>query len=233
VDEWEAPCCFNGECEEGETYENCPEDCPQPDTCGDGECTVWEDPCLCPEDCMGPDNCCKDEDCPQPKCGPCCHAYCIDFQCVEQWDAPCCWNGECEEGETFENCPQDCPEEVTECEQNGGICAPWDPDYSQCPEGTVPTGLMCKSKSEVCCQNEGPPPVCDFFSCQKDKDCVKTNAGCCPCSMGGTSIAIADKCVDKWLDSLDCPPDIMCLAVYLCDDSIPVCKNNKCTLSGG
>ena len=228
---WLAPCCGNGACEDDESYGDCPEDCAA--ECGDGSCNGDETPCSCAEDC-GVADCCEDEDCPQPKCGPCCHAYCIDYGCVEQWDAPCCWNGECEEGEDFKNCPQDCPAPPeTECELAGGLCVGWTPDYSNCPEGTEPTGLGCTTKNEVCCQKDGPPPECDYFSCKSDEDCVKTKAGCCPCSMGGQSTAIAADCVDKWLDSLNCSPDIMCLAVYLCNDSGPACVDGKCTLAGG
>ena len=186
VDEWQAPCCWNGECEEGETPETCPEDCPP--GCGDGICQADEDNCDCPEDCKESLECCADEDCPQPKCGPCCHAFCVENECVEKWDAPCCWNGECEDGETPESCPQDCP-----------------PD----------------------------PQECDFWACNTNADCVKTNLGCCPCNSGGTSTAIASQCLDAWQKSLDCPPDLMCPMVYLCDDSVAVCEDNLCKLSGG
>jgi hypothetical protein len=232
-DEWATPCCWNGECEEGETWENCPEDCEQASGCGDGICQDDENPCTCPKDCTKEVECCEDLDCPQPKCGPCCHGVCTaDLTCEEIWDSPCCWNGVCEEGETFDNCPQDCAEEANECQGDDGICVTWLPgDETNCPDGMEETGLKCDSKNEVCCQKDGPPPVCDFFACQVNSDCVKTNAGCCPCSSGGQSIALAADCADDWLKGLNCPPDLMCLTVYMCDDSVPVCLNNMCKLS--
>jgi hypothetical protein len=232
-DQWLDNCCWNDKCEEGETPENCPEDCPPQPGCGDGICQDAEDPCSSPDDCGEPLECCTDDDCPQVDCGPCCNNLCLGGICTPVWEKPCCWNGECEEGEDSENCPMDCPPEETECEQAGGICVGWTPGYTNCPEGTEPTGLKCPSKNDVCCQKEGPPPPCDFFACTMNSDCAKTQAGCCPCSSGGQSVAIAAKCLEAWIDSLNCPPDIMCPAVYLCDDSVPVCMNGQCTLSGG
>ncbi len=94
-----------------------------------------------------------------------------------------------ESHETPANCPEDCTEEVGECE--------------------------------------------DYFACEDDKDCVKSQAGCCPCSSGGQSIAVAAACEDEWLKAMNCPPDIMCLTVYLCDDSVAACNDGKCLLVGG
>ena len=42
--------CGNGICEEGETWESCPEDCPEP-VCGNGICESGETVENCPEDC--------------------------------------------------------------------------------------------------------------------------------------------------------------------------------------
>ena len=219
---------------------------PLPDTvepfCGDEVCNGAEDPCTCPKDCPVGDGmpgatCCDAMDCAQPKCGPCCVVTCDDFVCSEEtWLDDCCWNGECEEGETWENCPDDCPMPPTECEQEYGVCVGWTPGYTNCPPGTVPSGLACTSKSEVCCieGDDPPPPDCeDFTTCVVDADCVKTNAGCCPCSMGGTSTAINVNCLDAWNDLMDCPPDLMCPAVYNCDNSTPACDSGHCVLVGG
>ena len=194
-DIWLDDCCMNGACEAGETWETCPEDCtPPPKPCGDGACADDEDPCSCPKDCPvgggGPgDACCSMEDCSQPKCGPCCEVQCQDSTCTEPiWQEPCCWNGECEAGETFETCPQDCPK---------------------------PSGCD------------------DLYACESDADCTKTQAGCCPCSMGGSSVAVKTDCVAAWIDQLKCPPDLACLAWYNCDGSTPICKAGQCALSGG
>ena len=173
-----------------------PEDTTEPSECGDEACNGDENPCTCPKDCPVGDGyagaaCCDAlTDCAQPKCGPCCVVTCDDFVCsAETWLSPCCWNGECEEGEDWETCPEDCPP---------------------------------------------PPPDCeDFSACLTDQDCVKTAAGCCPCSMGGTSLALNSECVDAYNDLLACPPDLNCIAMYNCDGSTPTCEDGKCTLVGG
>ena len=51
--------------------------------------------------------------------------------------------------------------------------------------------------------------------------------------MGGSSIAIRASCVDEYLEGLECRPDLMCMAVYRCDDSVPACKDERCVLEGG
>jgi hypothetical protein len=267
VNMWEKSCCWNGECEEGETSDNCPQDCqpkpecetdadcPQPqcgpcckgqclagqcedvwldDCCWNGECEEGETSDNCPEDCPVQPECETDADCPQPKCGPCCKGQCLAGQCEDVWLDNCCWNGKCEEGEDPKSCPQDCPAELTECEQLGGICAPWDPQYTKCPAGTVPSGYACTYKSEVCCVKEAEPADCgkNPFGCQSDKECVKSKASCCPCNSGGKSIAVAKACEADWIKAMNCPPDLMCPMVYLCDDSVAVCMDGACTLMG-
>jgi hypothetical protein len=233
VEGWLAPCCFNGECEAGENHQNCPEDCALAPGCGDGICQAGEDGCSCAKDCPGIPECCEDADCPQPSCGPCCKSVCQDQMCLPVWLSPCCWNNECEAGEDYQSCPEDCPAPKTECESKGGVCVGWDPDYSQCPPGTGPTGLMCENKNQVCCQKETNPGDCDTFKCAADADCVKTDAGCCPCTGGGDSIAVAEKCEKNWLAALNCPPEIACPPVDACDDSYPACMGNQCVLLGG
>ena len=190
---WLEPCCWNNKCEEGETYESCPQDCPNP--CGDEVCAADEDPCSCPDDCpvgagSAGDACCSADDCSQPRCGPCCKVHCTDYQCTEPiWLEPCCWNNKCEEGETHETCPLDCPAPSEDCD--------------------------------------------DYYACDGNDDCVKANAGCCSCSMGGQSVAVAASCVDELRADLNCPPELNCIAMYNCDDSVAVCKEGRCVLEGG
>ena len=161
-----------------------------PELCGNGECDEGEDPCTCPADCLSMDTCCEALDCPQPKCGPCCKAECKDFKCAEPiWLEPCCWNNKCEEGETYETCPLDCPAPSEDCD--------------------------------------------DYYACDGNDDCVKANAGCCSCSMGGQSVAVAASCVDELRADLNCPPELNCIAMYNCDDSVAVCKEGRCVLEGG
>jgi hypothetical protein len=207
----------------------------EPDPCGDGHCGANENPCSCPEDCLTADTCCAPGDCPQPCCGPCITVECVSFECVElPLPAPCCWNGACEEGETYESCPGDCPLPKMQCEEKGGECRPWDPDLSRCPPGSKPYAYECISENEVCCVPVGPVLACeDFFACESSEDCVKTNAGCCPCNMGGSSVAINAICVDEWRAQIDCPPNLVCPAWFNCDGSSPVCTAGKCKLVGG
>lgn len=50
------PYCGDGNCDPGETYDNCPEDCdPDDPVCGDGTCDPGENQYNCPEDCGYPD----------------------------------------------------------------------------------------------------------------------------------------------------------------------------------
>ena len=52
VESGNGPVCGNGICEEGETYENCPEDCEEGGpVCGNGVCEEGENAQNCPEDC--------------------------------------------------------------------------------------------------------------------------------------------------------------------------------------
>lgn len=61
--------CGDGECQDTETWETCPEDCDEPEPgCGDGECAPGEDFATCPADCyqsgcgkVGEQGCCKGE----------------------------------------------------------------------------------------------------------------------------------------------------------------------------
>jgi hypothetical protein len=135
------PECGDGQCEDGESQESCPEDCGGDQFgCGDGVCEAWEQ-WTCPEDCeepQGPE--CGNGECEEGETEDSCpadcgggggggggQAGCGDGECEiwEQWTCPedCedapggpeCGNGECEEGEGAETCPEDCKAEGVEC----------------------------------------------------------------------------------------------------------------------
>ena len=44
--------------------------------------------------------------------------------------------------------------------------------------------------------------------------------------------AIHHDWLGAWRERLDCPPDLVCLAVYLCQDWAPACVAGHCTLQG-
>lgn len=108
---------------------------------------------------------------------------------------------------------------------DGGSCIPTEPVEPACvDDADCGAGAFCDAQTGECV---------DFAACAYDSDCVEVRAGCCPCSMGGQSTAIHVDRVDEWLAQLDCPIDIACLAVYLCQDWTPACVNGMCTLQGG
>ena len=86
------------------------------------------------------------------------------------------------------------------------------------------------------------PDEC-FQGCTADEDCVYELATCCcPCHMGGRSIAINRAYSGIWVERQramceamglgDCR-DVACLAVYLCPASGPTCVAGRCTTGGG
>lgn len=124
-------CCGNRLCEAEETPESCPLDCQAScgnglcerfanencktctldcgecvRVCGDGLCDpeLNENRCTCTLDCGS----CKGE------CGTCKKNQCIDDDCVCTFIEGCCGNEECEFGEEWTSCPDDCPPKTIE-----------------------------------------------------------------------------------------------------------------------
>lgn len=75
-------------------------------------------------------------------------------------------------------------------------------------------------------------PIAGLTDCQTDSDCVVVDAiGCCPCWMGGAQGAIRnDKQSELWGQLAVCCQDLMCLAVFLCQDVEARCQGGTCTL---
>jgi len=190
--------------------------------CGDGNCSEDEDPCSCPEDCLEPMTCCKDEDCPQPLCGPCCESHCVEFECQDVWQPDCCWNNACEPGETYESCPMDCPQESC----GNGTC-----DEEESPES-------CPTDCSIPCTPEGMPADQEGICCEGSTilnsnwipdggDCTGTycyqpvcaNCGDGECGPGENYCSCPDDCSDQdcvqaggiamtEFDILDCCDDL-------------------------
>ena len=155
--------CGNGMCENGESTEQCPNDCrPSPgntakDKCGDGVCDILENYISCPDDCKsecGNGHCesGQGEDvltCPND-CSVCGDGHCTGKENKDTCPYDCgfkfyCGDGTCNSGETRLNCADDCPpvcgddicekdhETVADCPQD---CAEPDVEYvSVCGDG--------------------------------------------------------------------------------------------------
>ena len=48
--------------------------------------------------------------------------------------------------------------------------------------------------------------------------------------MGGSETAVNEAHELAWLDHFNCPPGLICLAVYLCSDRMPMCVDGCCEL---
>ncbi len=79
----------------------------------------------------------------------------------------------------------------------------------------------------------GPDCVTDYWSCNHPSQCVEVFADCCGCANGGVNIAINAACTAQWealVENLFGPcANVGCLAVYLCDGSVPRCEGGVCT----
>lgn len=136
--------CGNELCELGEDWKSCRQDCEPPlGVCDNGICESGENCQNCPQDCSCPeDELCCDGVCRKPYCtsdsdceeagiceiGKCRHPGTCDAVCRYYEISPCCGNEKCEEGEYYENCPEDCCE-IGKIYPLGSEC--------ECPEGFV------------------------------------------------------------------------------------------------
>ncbi len=117
--------CGDGKCESsrGETYRDCPGDCPKPIICGDTVCEEDENYLNCPGDCPsgGEDGYCDALD--DGVCDPDCRVD-VDVDCPKIFG-----NGVCEPefGENHLTCPKDCPPGSQDgyCNRaDDGVCDP-------------------------------------------------------------------------------------------------------------
>ena len=64
--------------------------------------------------------------------------------------------------------------------------------------------------------------------CLSNRDCVKQTTSCCGCSMGGNEICVSKQNASIIRSSLEDCEDVMCLAVYNCQETSCSCKEGKC-----
>ncbi len=79
----------------------------------------------------------------------------------------------------------------------------------------------------------GPDCITDFWTCNHPSQCVEVYGDCCGCANGGFSIAINAVCTAQWQAFVETTfgpcAGVGCLAVYLCDGSVPRCEGGVCT----
>jgi len=130
--------------------------------------------------------CCDAEDCPQLECGPCCVAFCDEeHMCDDVWLAPCCWNGNCEEGENPDNCPEDCPVKCGDGLCSEGETAEGCPeDCGEClAEGSwwvfEEGGPCCEGLTETLTSDGVQEGQCAPLDCGVFHICTKCGDGAC------------------------------------------------------
>jgi hypothetical protein len=190
--------CGDGWCSQGETAQNCPQDCSPGAYCGDGVCNNGETAESCPYDCeitvsitsatYCGDSVCNGAETPYSCAGDCGHPpYCGDsvcngtetkYNCPQDCGlAPYCGDSVCNGAETKYNCPTDCglPPYCGD-----GICNGDETPYScslDCgnPSCTNPTGVLgattCSGKQMLVCMN-------GFWEFSRSVQCC--NTGDCP-----------------------------------------------------
>jgi len=146
--------CGNYDCEvwDGETYENCPDDCiPLPFTCSNELCEIGESEFNCPQDCDTMDIDCGNDDCEVGESNENCPDDCGLLE-------PDCGNGICESWEGETTCYKDC----------------WD----QVDDLTVPMADRCSSNSDCGYKQKCKSGLCVTVDCTTDSHC----SGCRRCS---------------------------------------------------
>jgi len=219
------PVCGNSYCEFGETSQNCPQDCEESEEGKLGS------PCNSPSDCKSglicidsPQGSFCSQFCPDPQGGTGCPA---GYTCVPLVDPPpggegvClftgtgseCGNGECEQGETSQNCPQDCGGEG--CGNIG---------YVGCCEGQV---LKWCEGGQLEVMDCGGNPSCGWNAEAAYYDC-STNGGSDPSGTnkkdcGGTTGPVCGNgTCEQGEDEANCPSD--------CEPAVWPCGDGKCGL---
>ena len=222
------PFCGNGICEApGENPGNCPADCGG--CMSDWECSTWE-PEICPENNIQTRSCFDKNACSIPvnppstqqSCGGVCQGLncglCqqINTQsCLCEELVPCCGNSVCEQGESNENCSDDC---IQLCTPSWN-CSAWGScangvRYRECFDANncninlnrPPNVISCEANCSLAC---GTCQQIDIANCR----CLDT-IPCC----GNRSCEVAET---TWSCGVDCglPPSVT-LDIPDCMDGI-------------
>jgi len=183
--------CGDGMCVLGENYLTCPQDCPS--GLIDGYCDGIADG-ICDPDCLSQ---------PTPK---------LDSDC------PVCGNNVCEQEETFNTCPQDCPTQIC----GDGKCDQGETRENCCVDCGCIGGMKCQNgkcvKTEICgdeiCSIHENYMKCkeDCPSGSKDNYCDKVEDDICDpdCSRTGDVDCLCNKnniCESNFETSSNCPED--------------------------
>jgi hypothetical protein len=207
--------CGNRQCDskDGETCENCPEDCCGVDVCPDATCGPTEDCHSCPQDC-GTCPICGDQICNGEET-----CFCSDCPCDQgmtcnqagECVAAACPNGVCDADEDYVLCPSDCGtffcEPNMSCSQQGfqcvgpsafKVCA--SPSSDICPLLSGQTAISClidgqavQAACDVVAQFLGPSTC---------------NGACCVCAPTEQVEATCSDGLDNDCDGLiDCKDD--------------------------
>ncbi len=223
--------CGDGRCVDGESCEQCPEDCGLcPDTCGDELCQVAESCRTCPQDCGRCDPCgngvCEADEscdaCPQDcgRCETCGNEACDADEDCSSCPIDCglcqrCGDGECGADEDCANCPDDCGGCVV-CgdgfcrAEDGEDCLVCAADCDACPscgDGACNEGTeTCFNCPDDCGECEG----CGDSRCTGVEDCASCQQDCGVCSVCGNNVCEED----EFESCVNCPADCgLCEAV--------------------
>jgi hypothetical protein len=196
-----ATCPVPKECDPGEDYLNCPENCPPPPNCGNGFCGDPGETCkTCPADCGR---------CGQPTPIPTAPIVCNN-------------NGVCESGagENCANCPTDCGctpgavcvEDVKVC--IGFCCGCSCPTTRTCTDGVVDGQIACASL----CTNAG----CTFgvFSTGNPAETTCAPSGCSGfmfCNNNGTCEPSLGETPANCCADCGCPETQRCVGGVSCE----------------
>ena len=94
----------------------------------------------------------------------------------------------------------------------------------RCPDGSSCDQVWCiRAPCPSYCA-----PIDPTTACEQNSDCAEIPAGCCSCSMGGSSRAVNASYAEALTP--ECTIPIACPAVYLCRDEVAACVDNVCQM---